>query len=181
MCQFAWAVLKGAIVKRLNTYLTFVAAVGAAGASPALAADLKVSVEVPRIPVAEYHAPYIAVWIERPDATAVGTLAVRFRPNHEKWLKDMRTWWRKAGRDLSYEADGLSGPTRAPGVQQYSFSSDKGVLKDLAPGQYVLVVDAAREAGGYESVRVPFTWGKPAKAKSGKGSKELGVVTVTVG
>lgn len=168
-------------MKRSNPFLTFVAAAGAAAASPALAADLKVTVEVPRIPVAEYHAPYVALWIEKPDGTAAGTLAVRFRPNHEKWLKDMRTWWRKAGRDMTYEADGLSGPTRSPGVQQYTFTADKGVLKTLAPGQYTLVVDAAREAGGYELVRVPFTWGKPAKAKSARGSKELGAVTVTVG
>lgn len=167
-------------MKRSDSFLTFAAAMGVAAASPAFSAELKVTVEVPRIPVAEYHAPYVALWIEKSDGTAAGTLAVRFRPNHEKWLKDMRTWWRKTGREMTYEADGLSGPTRSPGVQQYAFASDKGVLKDLKPGQYTLVVDAAREAGGYEAVRVPFTWGKPAKPKGAKGSKELGAVTVAV-
>jgi hypothetical protein len=168
-------------VKRPISFATFAAAFGAASAGSAMAAELNVTVEVPRIPVAEYHAPYVALWIEKPDATAAGTLAVRFRPNHEKWLKDMRQWWRKSGREMTYEADGLSGPTRAPGLQKYAFSSDNNeLLKALQPGQYTLVVDAAREAGGYESVRVPFTWGKPAKPKSAKGSKELGAVTVAV-
>ena len=59
-------------------------------------------------------------------------------------------------------------------------SSHAGVLKELKPGQYTLVVEAAREAGGYEAVRVPFTWGKPGKAASAKGSSELGLVTVAV-
>jgi hypothetical protein len=49
----------------------------AAVAAPALAADLTVSVEVPRLSVAAYHRPYVAVWIERPDEqVAVRTVAV---------------------------------------------------------------------------------------------------------
>lgn len=159
--------------------MTFAAASGVV-ANSAMAAGLNVTVEVPRIAVAEYHAPYVAVWIEKTDGSAAGTLAVRFRPRHEKWLKDMRQWWRKAGRDMTYEADGLSGPTRPPGSQKYAFDDAKGVLKDLKPGQYTLVVEAAREAGGHEVVRVPFTWGKAGKPATAKGSKELGAVTVTV-
>lgn len=167
-------------MKRSISILTFAAA-GAATAAPATAADLKVSYEVPKLTVAEYHAPYVAVWIENPaDASGVGTLSVRFKPNHDKWLKDMRQWWRKGGRALTLPADGVSGATRAPGVQQFTFAGAKGPLKDLKAGQYTLVVEAAREAGGYESVRVPFTWGKPGKPASAKGAAELGRVTVAV-
>lgn len=167
-------------MKRSISFLTFAAA-GAATASPAFAADLKVSYVVPKITVAEYHAPYVAVWIENPaDGSGVGTVSVRYKPNHDKWLKDMRLWWRKTGRSMTLPADGVSGATRAPGVQQVVFSGSNGVLKELKPGQYTLVVEAAREAGGYEAVRVPFTWGKPGKAASAKGSSELGLVTVAV-
>lgn len=166
-------------MKRSISFLTF-AAVGVAAASPALAADLKVVFEVPKLPVAEYHAPYVAIWIEKPDGTAAGTLSVRFKPNHDKWLKDMRQWWRKAGRSMAFPADGITGATRAPGVQTFTFSGAQGALKDLKPGQYTLVVEAAREAGGHEAVRVPFTWGKPGKAAAAKGAAELGAVTVTV-
>lgn len=39
-------------------------AAGAASvAAPALAADLTVTVEVPRISTAAYHRPYVAAWI----------------------------------------------------------------------------------------------------------------------
>ncbi|RYG00994.1 MAG: DUF2271 domain-containing protein, partial [Caulobacteraceae bacterium] len=82
-------------------------------ATPALAADLELSLEIPRLTVAEYHRPYVAVWIENPDKTAVKTLAVwydvKLKNNEgQKWLKDMRQWWRRAGRDMSLPADGIS-------------------------------------------------------------------------
>ena len=159
---------------------------GAAVATPALAADLNVTVEVPRLTVAEYHKPYVSIWIENPaDATAAGTLAVWYDADSKedkgvKWLKDMRQWWRKAGRTMTFPADGISGATRAPGPQKVVFSGAKGPLKDLKPGQYNLVVEAAREVGGQEAVRVPFTWGKPGAAATAKGTAEVGAVTVAV-
>lgn len=170
-------------VKRSVSFLTFAAtAVGAAasaGAAPA-PATLNVTYDVPKLSVAEYHAPYVAIWIENPaNGNAAGTLSVRFKPNHEKWLKDMRQWWRKAGRTLTL-TNAMSGPTRAPGRQVVAFTSADGVLKNLKPGQYTLVVEAAREAGGHETVRVPFTWGKTGKPATARGTAELGAVTVSV-
>ena len=174
-------------MKRTLSLLTFSAlGAGAAVATPALAADLAVTVEVPRLTVAEYHKPYVSIWIENPaDATAAGTLAVWYDAGSKedkgvKWLKDMRQWWRKAGRTMSFPADGISGATRAPGPQKLVFSGANGVLQDLKPGQYNLVVEAAREVGGQEAVRVPFTWGKPGKPATVKGETELGAVTVAV-
>ena len=164
--------------------LTFAGA--AVAGAPALAADLNVTVEVPRLTVAEYHKPYVSIWIENPaDATAAGTLAVWYDADSKedkgvKWLKDMRQWWRKAGRTMSFPADGVSGATRAPGPQKVVFSGAKGPLKDLKPGQYNLVVEAAREVGGQEAVRVPFTWGKAGAPATVKGTAEVGAVTVAV-
>lgn len=170
-------------MKRSISLLTFA---GAAVGAPAMAADLNVTVELPKLNVAEYHKPYVAIWIENPaDSAAAGTLAVWYdaknrEDNGAKWLKDMRQWWRKAGREMSFPADGVSGATRAPGPQKLVFSGAKGALKSLKPGQYNLVVEAAREVGGHEAVRVPFIWGKPGKPASAKGSAELGAVTVSV-
>ncbi|WP_297512808.1 DUF2271 domain-containing protein [uncultured Caulobacter sp.] len=168
-------------MKRSIPLLTFTgAAIGLGAAAPAMAADLDVNFTIPTQKVAEYHAPYISIWIENADGTSAGTLAVWYKPNHEKWLKDMRKWWRKAGREMTFpNADGISGATHAPGPQKVSFSDAKGPLKGLKPGQYNLVIDAAREAGGFESVSVPFSWGKPGKT-AGKGASELGAVSVTV-
>ena len=159
-------------------------ALGSLAASPAAAADLNVTVEIPRLSVAEYHRPYTAIWLERPDQTAVGTFAVWYdvklkNSEGEKWLKDIRQWWRRAGREMSFPVDGVTSPTRAPGRHTVSFNSAKGPLKGLPAGEYTLVVEAAREVGGRELIKVPVQWPpKAAKTTSAKGATELGAVTV---
>jgi hypothetical protein len=157
------------------------AAALAAVATPALAADLSVSIEIPRLTVAAYHRPYVAVWIERPDNTAVRTLAVWYEVSNvaegKDWLKDMRTWWRRGGRALSLPADGVSSATKAPGRHTVTIPAAR--LRDLPAGDYVVVVEAARELGGRESVRVPFRWGAANTARAA-GTTELGAVSVAV-
>lgn len=158
----------------------------AALASPVLAADLSISVEIPRVNTAAYHRPYVAIWIEQPDQTALRTLAVWYQVaagrggdgEGKDWLKDLRTWWRKGGRALTLPADGLSGATRAPGTQTVRVPA--GRLTNLPAGQYNVVIEAAREQGGREIVRVPFRWGGPAGRTTVAGSTELGAVTVIV-
>ena len=150
-------------------------------ATPVLAGDLTVSIEIPTLPVAAYHRPYVAVWIEQPDQTAVRTLAVWYDVNKARgegkdWLKDLRTWWRKGGRALTLPADGVSSATRAPGRQTLNVPAAR--LSRLPAGSYTLV-EAAREQGGREVVRVPFQWGTAGTATD-TGSNELGAVRVTV-
>lgn len=157
---------------------------GAALTTPAFAADLNVKVEIPRLTVAEYHKPYVAFWIEGADQAFVRNLAVWYdlkMKNNEgtKWLKDMRQWWRKSGRDLQMPVDGLSGATRAPGEQTLSFNGAKSGLDKLPAGEYALVVEAAREVGGRELIRVPFQWPpKSVQNAQVKGEHELGAVSI---
>ncbi len=156
-------------------------AAAAAVSGSAMAADLTVSVEIPRLSVAAYHRPYVAVWIERPDTTAVRTLSVWYEVSNvtegEDWLKDMRTWWRRGGRALSLPMDGVSSATKAPG--RHAVTVPAARLRDLAAGDYVMVVEAAREQGGREAVRVPFRWGAANTARA-SGTTELGAVSVAV-
>lgn len=152
-------------------------------ATPLMAADLSVTFQVPQLTVAEYHRPYIAIWLEKADATAAGDLAVLYDVKKadsegEKWLKDMRQWWRKSGRNLTLPVDGVSGATKAPGTHTMNFGASKAV-KALQPGAYTLVIEAAREVGGREMVKLPLQW-PPAGAatESAKGSSELGAVSL---
>lgn len=173
---------------RAIKYQTLFAAFTGVASVPAAAsaADLTVTVEIPKLPVAEYHRPYVALWIEGPGETAVKTLGVWYNtklPKNEgaTWLKDMRQWWRKAGRSLTLPADGVSGPTKAPGKQQVVFSAAQ--MSGVAPGQYTLAVEAAREVGGREVVRVPFSWPPKAGARpataTATGTTELGAISVS--
>lgn len=166
-------------MRKLSVALS--AAALSAVAAPALAADLTVSVEIPRLTVAAYHRPYVSVWIERPDQTAVRTLAVWYETSNlaegKDWLKDMRTWWRRGGRALTLPADGISSATKAPG--RHAVTVPGARLSNLPADDYVMVVEAARELGGRETVRVPFRWGAASTARAA-GSTELGAVSVTV-
>lgn len=152
--------------------------------SPLMAAELMVDVEIPRLQVAEYHRPYVALWLEEPDKRHVANLAVwydlKLKDNEgEKWLKDMREWWRRSGRSLQMPVDGVSGATRAVGTHQLSFDDTKAPLKDLPAGDYRLVVEAAREVGGRELLRLPFIWPpQNAEKQQAQGESELGTVTV---
>ncbi|MDX1983282.1 MAG: DUF2271 domain-containing protein [Bryobacteraceae bacterium] len=151
------------------------------------AADLEVTVEIPRLNVAEYHRPYVAVWMEDAGQKVAANLTVWYDQQTTKnekgttWLKDLRTWWRKAGRELSFPVDGVSGATRPPGSHQLTFRGAGPALSKLAPGAYELVVEAAREVGGREVLRVPFQWpgGKAQPAKA-QGQRELGLVQLIV-
>jgi len=158
--------------------LVFAAAAGGAGA-----ADLSLNVEIPNLPVAEYHRPYLAIWIEAPDQTIAANLAVwyQLRGDHTKWLPDLRQWWRRGGRDLKVPVDGLTGATRPVGQHLLKFDAAEAPLAKLAPGNYALVVEAVREVGGREAVRIPFEWPiKAAKRESVQGTKELGAVALTL-
>ncbi len=153
-------------------------------AAPALAADLDLKVEIPRLSVAEYLRPYVAIWLERPDNTLAANLAVWYDVNLRnnegtKWLKDLRQWWRRTGRELTMPADGLTSATRAPGRHSLSFAGASKPLADLPPGEYQLVVEAAREVGGRELLRVPLQWPpKEAINLTAKGEHELGPISV---
>jgi len=169
---------------RIRYSVVIAAPLAALVAAPSVAADLDVKVEIPRLQVAEYHRPYVAVWLEGKDQKFVRNLSVwydlKLKDNEgTKWLKDMRQWWRKSGRELDMPVDGLSGATRAPGEHDLRFASGKPPLDGLPAGDYQLVVEAAREVGGRELLRLAFHW-PPAGTQSlqVKGQHELGVVAL---
>jgi hypothetical protein len=220
-------------------------------AGAASAAEMNIAVELPKLEVAEYHRPYVAMWIEREDQSFVANFSLWYQEKRgggpggaggagaggaapggagrqggegrpagggpggpgggsaggpsggspggggssgpggpgaggggeggTKWLNELRTWWRKNGREQTFPIDGVTGPTKPAGIQQLKFTGDKAPLATLAPGKYRLVVEAAREGGGREVVRVPFDWpAKNAQSLTGKGTSELGTVALNV-
>lgn len=135
-----------------------------------------ISVTIPQLKVAEYHKPYVAIYVEPVGGGAMQTVAVWYDVRKKgseagtKWLADMRAWWRKGGKSLDL-ADGVSGATRAPGTHSIPLPAN------IKPGAYTLTVEAAREGGGREVVSIPLT--VPAKAAAGAGKSELGAVAIS--
>lgn len=151
----------------------------------AAAAEIAIDVEIPQLEVAEYHRPYVALWIEQ-NNKHVADLNVwydlKMKDNEgEKWLKDMRQWWRKSGRSLEFPVDGVSAATRPVGTHSLNFKHNHQALKQLAAGEYQLIVEAAREVGGRELVKIPFNWPpKASETLSTQGNSELGKINLTL-
>lgn len=161
-------------------------AVGLGWAATTQAGDLSIKLEIPRLNVAEYHRPYVAVWIENPDQSTAAQLAVWYQTDPKKedgtqWLKDLRQWWRRGGRELQMPVDGVTGATRPAGEHVLTFKSSAPQLARLAPGKYNVVVEAVREVGGRELLRLPFDWpGTQKQQATAHGKTELGAVTLNV-
>ncbi len=149
--------------------------------------QLRVSIELPRLSVAEYHEPYVAVWIADANEEVQANLAVWYMqgsgPEGEgaTWLKDLRQWWRRAGRSMSVPVDGITSATRRPGAHELVVNAGDERLVALADGQYTLIVEAVREVGDRELLRLPFNWqaGEVADVIA-QGAAELGGVRLHV-
>ncbi|MGO1693437.1 MAG: DUF2271 domain-containing protein [Marinobacter sp.] len=156
------------------------------GSACAGAGELALKVEIPALNVAEYHKPYVAIWIEDSKGRHQQNISLWY--DHDmrddegsKWLKDLRLWWRRSGRQLSLPVDGFSGATRPVGTHELVFNSLSPAIRDLPKGDYRLVVEAAREVGGRELLKLPFQW--PAESTyetSQQGSSELGRIYLTI-
>jgi hypothetical protein len=155
-------------------------------ANHGVAGEIHLKVTIPQINTAEYHRPYVAIWIEKPDQSVEKNLAVWYKQKKaptgeqsDKWLKDLRQWWRKSGREQSLPIDGVTGATRAVGEQVMSFVEGKAPLANLPAGQYNIAVEAVREKGNREIIRVPFTWpAKKAETFKATGQQELGDISI---
>lgn len=151
----------------------------------AQAESLSVKVNIPRLEVAEYHRPYVAIWLENADRSVVRDLAVWYdhampKAEGKKWLKDMRQWWRVSGRNQEELADGVTGATRAPGTHSLAIPAGDARLANLPAGKYELAVEASREKGGRELIRLPLEW-PPVKAVTATetGKTELGAIELS--
>lgn len=147
--------------------------------APAMAADAKVSFEIAKRSAKTYRKPYVAVWLEDANGKQVKVLKV-LHDQHRigpKWLPELKTWWRRGGRGLDMPADGISSPTRAPGRH----TVDLGSMRGIKAGKYAIVVEATREKGGRDIVKVPFNWKPGGNVNASAGGKsELGKVSVQI-
>ncbi len=95
-------------------------------------------------------------------------------------MPDLRQWWRKSGRSLKVPVDGITAPTRPVGKHALKLDQKHPSLAKLPAGKYTLVVEAAREVGGRELLKIPFEWkGKSPSTGKAQGKEELGLVTLS--
>jgi hypothetical protein len=104
----------------------------------------------------EYHPPFVAAWIENSQKKSVRTLLLwRKEP---KWLKDIRRWWRNAGRKNAELVDAITSATHTAGIFPLSFSATDDNNKPLALGDYILYIEVVREKGGRALIKQKFNF-----------------------
>ncbi|SEG72281.1 Thiamine biosynthesis lipoprotein ApbE [Bryocella elongata] len=142
--------------------------------------ELTIDLNLQRIDNPRYRRPYVAVWIEDADHYPVRTLALWFEKN--RWLPELKQWYKddqvrtmSEGTDISRT---VSSATRAPGHYTLKWDGKDNTGKPLKAGKYTVVIEAAREHGGYDVQRREISFiGKPEQATIAPG-QELGEVTL---
>ena len=147
------------------------------------AQSVTLDIALPQLDVAEYHKPYVAVWIEnnKRKSTQVAVWYDVDMREHEgkEWLKDLRQWWRRGGRSIDLPFDGLTSATKGPGTHLIDTQLNSALAK-LSDGDYTLRVEASREVGGREVLSIPFSLPLSAKILpvTVEGKSEIGRVSL---
>jgi hypothetical protein len=142
--------------------------------------ELTINVEIPQVQGFGARRPYVAVWIEDKDRFPVRTLALWF--NNMRWLTDLRAWYRSDRlRSMSEGTEilnSVTSATRSPGKYTFKWDGKDNSGKLVKPGRYTVLVEAAREHGGYSLLRREMDLnGTPAQAQLPP-DVEIGAVSI---
>jgi len=133
--------------------------------------------EIPALDVAEYRRPYVAIWIADEQGNGVRQLQLL---GDNRWLRDLRLWWRKFGRADDALVDALAGATRKPGRYHLHWDGRDGQGNRVPHGNYELHIEAVREHGEREAIVVPFVLNSQVISVAAKGALEIGWVNVVL-
>jgi thiamine biosynthesis lipoprotein ApbE len=142
--------------------------------------ELTVNVEIPQTQGFGARRPYVAVWVEDKDHYPVRTLAVLFEK--ARWLNELHAWYRddrlRAMSEGNEILNSVTSATRAPGKYTFKWDGKDNSGKLVKEGTYTVLVEAAREHGGYNLDRHEINFnGAPVQAEL-PASGELGAVAL---
>lgn len=138
----------------------------------AQATTIDVTFEIPRPDTERYAKPYVAIWAEQ-GRESEHLLVWHLQGEKDKWLSDLRRWWRKIGR-YDAQVDGLTGATKGPGSYSEQFSVNDEWDK------FTLYVEAARENGGRSLVKAKVDLNDGQSQYRIPADDELGEIVITV-
>lgn len=123
-------------------------------AHPAWPQPLVIDYEIPVQDAARYRAPYLALWIAKPDGSPVRQLLVL--GDRSRYLQALPQWWRLYGRDDEAAVHGIARPTRQPGHYTVQWDGLDDAGRPCPPGDYRIELEAAREHGGRQRLTLPL-------------------------
>ncbi len=138
---------------------------------------IDITVELPRFNVPNYHGPYASVWLSDEHHHLVKTLLLRGGNN--RWLKELRVWWRKIGRSQPDLIDAFAGATRKNKPLHIRWDGTDEQGNPVTIDELTLNVEIAREDGGRNVLNIPLTADALNKGTfTVEGEGEIGVVRI---
>jgi len=133
-----------------------------------------------------YRRPFVAVWVEDEKGFPVRNLLLwvsRGGSGPFQWLPDLKRWYLadKTRRrvDKTDMVLTISRPTRPPGKYSVVWDGKDDHGKPVGRGAYTLCIDAAREHGTSQSIRIPVKVNDEPFVADAKGNVEIKAASVT--
>jgi len=114
-------------------------------------AKMDVEFVIPQVQASIYARPYVAVWIEDKQRKPVRT--IQLWVGEDEWLKDLRSWWRKVGRNDRAVVDAVTSATRPVGTYRFTWDGLDQQGQRVEQGDYTFYVEVVREHGGRNYLR----------------------------
>ncbi|WP_334019611.1 DUF2271 domain-containing protein [Alteromonas sp. S015] len=139
---------------------------------------MSVDIVLPLFNIADYRGPYVSVWISDEKNHLIKSLALR--GTSERWLSELRTWWRRVGRQNEGLVDGFAGATKknAPLHIEWDGLDDFG--KNSNAQSLILHIEVAREHGGRSYEKIPFTFDSLTSPITVTGADEIASITLSL-
>jgi thiamine biosynthesis lipoprotein len=116
--------------------------------------------------------PYLSIWLADNQFTLVRQLSLQ--GEQSRWLAELRSWWQLQRKQPQW-VDSISSATRKSGNYQLQWDGRDQQGQPVPPGQYFLLLEAAREHGGHEKIKIALRW-QPNQQGSAQGRTELGQI-----
>ena len=144
------------------------------GSSVANAATtLSVDFSLPEFSKEDYRKPYVAIWAEHKGKSDNLLLWHLTKKKEDKWLVDIRRWWRKEGRYANKKFDGITGATKGAGKHHVE-------LDVSSLDEFTLLIEVVREKGGRSLVRQKINLNDNSNEYNIAATSELGAVNIKV-
>lgn len=140
---------------------------------------LTVDYEIPHQSKASAQPPYMVVWITNPAGVAVRILALL--GTDERFIDQNFIWWRRVGRGLGANLDGMAKPTRRPGRYSLVWDGRDEKGQPVPQGRYTVHIEASREHGGHGYQTFDITLGAQPTTAESAANEELGPASVRYG
>lgn len=134
------------------------------------AKKLTVEFELPSFETADYQKPYVAIWIESKEQKETFLLWHLTKRKEDKWLVDIRRWWRKLGR-YDQTSDGVTGATKGPGKYSETFDIN-------GTNKFTLVFEVVREDGGRSLLKQKIDFTDAEEVHRIKAGKEISNIII---